>query len=350
MKLAGAECARQAVHQRIARWKKNLAPPNLAIVRAIEESRNGVWMQTYSSSAATAATPSPATARKAISPAIAKALSSGPSWLDPKKTIAAMTCRKKRTSAEVCRDNFHTNAAKSYYGERYAKAYKAATTELSRHHHSNKTRGKPGCGAYSIASKYNESMLTSPSDRKLKPTAIRDAVLENRAGLSPPKRGRREKIPSELCAGIAKQSAMMQVAGEGEASSVKMKALTEGLVANNKWEGVFSTEYCWRKARKNHPEIMNPVKAKVNEDRRVEWLSYKNVMDWTARAKEFLITIGMAKDEPGEIREYLLCISNDTFCHSTFLSTRSYLHNCRWGEIRYLTDPPRRYQLVFNNR
>ena len=143
---------------------------------------------------------------------------------------------------------------------------------------------------------------------------------------------------------------MMQVAGEGEASSVKMKALTEGLVANNKWEGVFSTEYCWRKARKNHPEIMNPVKAKVNEDRRVEWLSYKNVMDWTARVKEFLISIGMAKDEPGEIREYLLCISNDTFSHSTFLSTRSYLHNCRWGEIRYLTDPPRRYQLVFNNR
>jgi hypothetical protein len=123
---------------------------------------------------------------------------------------------------------------------------------------------------------------------------------------------------------------MMQVAGVGEALFVKMKALTEGLVANSKWEGVFSTEYCWRKTRNNHPEIMNPMKAKVNKDCRVEWLSYKNVMDWTARAKDFLITIGMAKDEPGEIREYsLLCISNDTFCHSPFLSTRSYLHNCR---------------------
>ncbi len=96
-----------------------------------------------------------------------------------------MTCSKKRTSAEVCRNNFHTNGNKSYYGERHSKAYKAATTELSRHHNSNKTRGKPGCGAYSIASKYNESMLTYPSDHKLKPTAIRDAVLGNRAGLSP---------------------------------------------------------------------------------------------------------------------------------------------------------------------
>ena len=97
----------------------------------------------------------------------------------------------------------------------------------------------------------------------------------------------------------------MQMVNEGEASSVKMKALTEGLVAKTKWQGVFNTEYCWRKTRKNHPEILNPVKAKVNEDRRVEWLSCRNIMDWTARVKEFLISIGMAKDEPGIIHECL---------------------------------------------
>jgi len=44
---------------------------------------------------------------------------------------------------------------------------------------------------------------------------------------------------------------MMHFANEGEASSVKMKALTESLVANTKWQNVFSTEYCWRKTRKN---------------------------------------------------------------------------------------------------
>ena len=73
------------------------------------------------------------------------------------------------------------------------------------------------------------------------------------------------------------------------------------------------------------PEILNPVKAKVNEDRRVEWLSYKNIMEWTARAKEFLITIEMAKDEPGIIRE-CACYALATMVHSvTHLSFLSFL-------------------------
>ncbi len=97
---------------------------------------------------------------------------------------------------------------------------------------------------------------------------------------------------------------MMQVAGEGEASSIKIKCLTEGLVSQTKWEGVFNTPYCWRKTRGLHPEIMNQVRAKINEDRCVEWLRYKNIWDWLAHTKDFLILIGMVKDEPGIIREY----------------------------------------------
>jgi hypothetical protein len=103
---------------------------------------------------------------------------------------------------------------------------------------------------------------------------------------------------------LAQQSAMMQVAGEGEASSIKIKCLTEGLVSQTKWEGVFNTPYCWRKTRGLHPEIMNQVRAKINEDRCVEWLRYKNIWDWLAHTKDFLILIGMVKDEPGIIREY----------------------------------------------
>jgi len=48
---------------------------------------------------------------------------------------------------------------------------------------------------------------------------------------------------------------------------------------------------------------MNPVRAKHNDDRQVDWLTYKNVLEWNARAKKFLVDIGMAKDEPGTIRE-----------------------------------------------
>ncbi len=137
-----------------------------------------------------------------------------------------------------------------------------------------------------------------------KPTAIYNAVLDNIVGASPAKCGRPTIIPSALTAALATHSAMMQVAAEGEASSVKIKSLAEGWVAETKWEGKMNIEYVWRKTCTKHPEILNPVKAKNNEDRQVEWLTYKNIIDWTARAKEFLLSIQMAKDEPGLIREY----------------------------------------------
>ena len=77
-------------------------------------------------------------------------------------------------------------------------------------------------------------------------------------------------------------------------------------------------EYVWRKTRTKHPEILNPVKTKNNEDRRVEWLTYKNIIDWTARAKEFLLSIQMAKDEPGVICEW----------HASFVNTHPVAHYC----------------------
>ena len=82
-----------------------------------------------------------------------------------------------------------------------------------------------------------------------------------------------------------------------------MISLTAGLVAGTAWENKFNLDYCWRRTRAKNPAILNPVKAKNNEDRRVEWLTYKNIMDWTACAKQFLVDIKMAKDEPGIIRE-----------------------------------------------
>ena len=98
---------------------------------------------------------------------------------------------------------------------------------------------------------------------------------------------------------------MMQVASEGETSGKKIKALTEGLIYDTKWESVFSTDYFWKRTQSHHPQILNPVCANINEDRRFEWLTYTNIKVWTVAAKKFLIAIRMAKDEPGIIREYL---------------------------------------------
>ena len=248
LECSGSTLARQGMYKRIARWRSSLAPANLAIVQSIEVAR-GIrvladapsWLDPWcsappaespSSLSSSSATASTRVNSKGVSitAAIEKALADAPSWLDPDKTLEAMTLRKKRTPSQVCRDNFDSNAERSHYGDRYSNAFKKATIKLSDSLNDDSTRGKRGQGARAIAAMFNESMLSSPSDRKIKASTLREAVTFDRVGLSPVKRGRPEKIPSKLCAALSKQSAMMQLANEGEASSVKMKALTEGLI------------------------------------------------------------------------------------------------------------------------
>jgi len=49
----------------------------------------------------------------------------------------------------------------------------------------------------------------------------------------------------------------------------------------------YNNEYFWTQS--SHPEIMNPVRTKINKDQHIEWLSYKNITNWAVRTKEFLI-------------------------------------------------------------
>jgi hypothetical protein len=98
---------------------------------------------------------------------------------------------------------------------------------------------------------------------------------------------------------------MMQVCAEGEASASNMKATASALIAGT--DHRFSIDYAWRKTRMSHPDMLNPVKAKNHEDRRVEWLTYNNIMEWNARAKKFLIDNQMAHESPGMIRKFSIC-------------------------------------------
>ena len=236
--------------------------------------------------------------------AIATALDNVPDWLDRDKTLATMSTRKKRSPMEVCRDTFEGNAMKDYYLNRFTTAFKEATTTIHANMNDINKNGKRGYGVDAVAEDINSRLLTSPNDRKVKPTALYNAVKEGRVGVTPLKRGRKPVVPEIVPAALASQAVMMQVAGVGEASSKKMKVLVEGLSSGTEWEDKLDPEYVWRKTRSSHPDILIPAKAKKNEDRRVEWLSYGNIMAWTARAKEFLISIGMAKDEPGLIRKF----------------------------------------------
>ena len=54
--------------------------------------------------------------------------------------------------------------------------------------------------------------------------------------------------------------------------------------------------------------MIMPVKAINNEDRRVDWLTYKNIKDWNQKAKEFLISIRMGTPEQGLIRKSFVCL------------------------------------------
>jgi len=94
----GANVSKQGIYQRIARWRKSLAPPNLAQLQAIEEEWNNP--PAFSSSEFTAPIEeSPTTidspsesllkggGATKVSPATMQALADGPPWLDPDKTL-----------------------------------------------------------------------------------------------------------------------------------------------------------------------------------------------------------------------------------------------------------------------
>jgi len=165
---------------------------------------------------------------------------------------------------------------------------------------------KKGKGICKTIAMVQKEYLPSPNDKKIGKWAIEDAMLRAAdAGdvVSPLKRGGKVRIHTDLTYALATHSTMMQVAGDGEAKASEMKAIASAVVSGTRHEGKISMDYLWRKTRESHPEIMNPVTAKNHENRCVDWLSYKNLMQWNKRAKQFLIDIGMAQDVPGIIRK-----------------------------------------------
>ena len=215
--------------------------------------------------------------------------------------------KKKRNSSDMStRDTFANKAVVALSAARYSKALKDATIYYSRIK-SGPNAGKKGYGPVSIVEKWNREVLTLPSDRKLSKSALSAAVQAGRVGHSPPKRGRPRTIPLVLTETLAAHATMMQVSGEGEANRQKMVIAGKALMMGTEWEQKICPDYLWRKVREDHPALLNPVKQKHNEDRRVDWLTYKNVNDWIDLAKAYLVELGMVKNEPGWISELYFC-------------------------------------------
>lgn len=113
-------------------------------------------------------------------------------------------------------------------------------------------------------------------------------------------------------------------------SSLKMRTLARAMTLGTPHEGKLTGEHIWKMCRHRHPEYIKPAQAVDNEDRRVDWLTYSNIMRWMKQAKKFLLDIGMAKDEPGIIRKWLCldsCILDTTADLLPFIPP---MFTCRW--------------------
>jgi len=88
------------------------------------------------------------------------------------------------------------------------------------------SEGKRGTELLAVVSRINEEMLSSPNDKKLTKSTVHRAVSRGQFGVSPLKNGRPSKFPPELTHGLACHAVMMQIAGDGEVSSLKMRAIT----------------------------------------------------------------------------------------------------------------------------
>ena len=121
-----------------------------------------------------------------------------PAWMDKSKTKSAMAKRAKRSTTQVNQDNFDNKAKRIFYGNRFSVVWKLATTELFNDNVTGDNNGKRGFGERAVAQRYNATMLTSPSDRKIKPSTLGDALGRGRLVYPPKSKEGREKSPMHL--------------------------------------------------------------------------------------------------------------------------------------------------------
>ena len=167
------------------------------------------------------------------------------------------------------------------------------------------TNLQKGKGAQAMADCWNKLELYSSSDKQLSRTVITDALNAGRIGVSPPKIVKPVKVVPDITSQFGRGAAMMQASGTGEATYAKMDKKNEALTVGTSHADTLNSKYTFCKARMAHPEIFNPVMAKNDDDRRIEWLTFKNINDWTDAVKEELVQIGMVKKELGIISELL---------------------------------------------
>ena len=231
-----------------------------------------------------------------------------PGWVDKASVAKTLARTRRRTSAEVNLANFEHKANYMHHKATYSRAYKAATEEYAKGNDGIST--KRGMGLRAIADRYNKEMLWAPRDKQLTKAAIHGAFVRGQCGVSPLRKGPPVKVTPEITGQLAMQAAMMQAAGQGEANSSNMRKAIFAMTVGTEHGTSMDTEYVFKKARASHPEVFTPVLAKNDDDRRIEWMTYKNINDWTDMVKEELIRIDMVVNKPGLISKWSFVLCN----------------------------------------
>ena len=195
-----------------------------------------------------------------------------PCWIDPASCAKMMMCRKRKSLTEAHSYCLTEKVSNLYCSGHYKNACKACTTLLKRMATECCQRGVPSMkGPISVqkaVDHINDQMLSYPKDSKLTKSAIHNALQRGEFGVSPLKNSRPRIIPLELSHGLACHAVMMQSYGEGEASSIKMRAIAGALTLGTQHENKFSIDSLWCQTPIQHPKMIMPAKEIDNEDQR----------------------------------------------------------------------------------
>ena len=58
------------------------------------------------------------------------------------------------------------------------------------------------------------------------------------------------------------------------------------------------------------PVVAVSYGSKTDDDRQIDWMTYKNINDWTDMVKKELLRIGMVVDKPGLISKFRFVFGN----------------------------------------
>ena len=231
LRLTGATCKASGLYQRLSRLRaREAAEEELAVAEYDAAAAALVCLGGATTPTPKKRTPTAASSSKAAM--IDEALDALPEWCDRDGTRKSMTRRQRKNLTQAHLSRLTCQVEKRYYSARYSAGYKAATLAMQ----STADSKQYGTGLRATVNRINKEMLHSPNDKKLTKSTIYNAVARGDFGISPLKNGRKGVIPPELTHGLACHSVMMQASGEGEASSLKMRAISSAVTLGTKFE------------------------------------------------------------------------------------------------------------------